>query len=131
MGMKLYVGNLSFEASESDLRDLFAQAGQVESAKIITDMYTSRSRGFGFVEMANRDEGQKAIDQFNGKELKGRPIVVNEAKPQERRPGGGGAEAEAGGRLPASDAQLPWRPRPVCHRPSPVNGSRPGASLKR
>lgn len=99
MGMKLYVGNLSFDASESDLRDLFAQAGQVESAKIITDMYTSRSRGFGFVEMANREEGQKAIDQFNGKELKGRPIVVNEAKPQERRPGGGGG---GGGRRSSS-----------------------------
>jgi RNA recognition motif-containing protein len=102
MGMKLYVGNLSFEASESDLRDLFAQAGQVESAKIITDMYTSRSRGFGFVEMANRDEGQKAIDQFNGKELKGRPIVVNEAKPQERRPGGGGGGG-GGGRRTSSN----------------------------
>jgi RNA recognition motif-containing protein len=100
MGMKLYVGNLSFEASESDLRDLFAQAGQVESAKIITDMYTSRSRGFGFVEMTNREEGQKAIDQFNGKELKGRPIVVNEAKPQERRPGGGGGGG--GGRRTSS-----------------------------
>jgi RNA recognition motif-containing protein len=90
MGMKLYVGNLSFEASEDDLRDLFTQAGQVESAKVITDMYTGKSRGFGFVEMANRDDGQKAIEQFNGKELKGRPIIVNEARPQERRPGPGG-----------------------------------------
>lgn len=90
MGMKLYVGNLSFEATEADLRELFAQAGQVESAKVITDMYTGRSRGFGFVEMVNRDEGQKAIDQFNGQTLKGRPIVVNEARPQERRPGGAG-----------------------------------------
>jgi RNA recognition motif-containing protein len=93
MGMKLYVGNLSFEASEDDLRDLFTQAGQVESAKVITDMYTGKSRGFGFVEMANRDDGQKAIEQFNGKELKGRPIIVNEARPQERRPGGGGSGA--------------------------------------
>lgn len=100
MGMKLYVGNLSFEASETDLQELFAQAGQVESARIITDMYTGKSRGFGFVEMANRDEGQKAIDQFNGKDLKGRPIVVNEAKPQERRPGGGGG---GGGRRSSGD----------------------------
>lgn len=91
MGMKLYVGNLSFEASEADLQNLFAQAGQVQSAKIITDMYTGRSRGFGFVEMANRDEGQQAIDRFNGQQLKGRPIVVNEARPQERRPGGAGS----------------------------------------
>ncbi|MEO5658009.1 MAG: RNA-binding protein [Nitrospiria bacterium] len=91
MGMKLYVGNLSFEASEADLQGLFTQAGQVQSAKIITDMYTGRSRGFGFVEMADRLEGQKAIDQFNGQQLKGRPIVVNEARPQERRPGGAGS----------------------------------------
>jgi cold-inducible RNA-binding protein len=88
MGMRLYIGNLSFTASDIDLQALFTQAGQVTSAKVITDVYTGRSRGFGFVEMASRDEGQRAIDQFNGKPLKGRPIVVNEARPPMRRSGG-------------------------------------------
>jgi RNA recognition motif-containing protein len=87
MGMRLYVGNLSFAASDGDLRDLFAQVGEVQSAKVITDVYTGRSRGFGFVEMGTRDEGQRAIDQFNGKPLKGRPIIVNEARPPARRHG--------------------------------------------
>jgi len=87
MGMRLYVGNLSFAASDGDLRELFSQAGHVESAKVITDVYTGRSRGFGFVEMATRDEGQKAIDQLNGTPLKGRPIIVNEARPPARRQG--------------------------------------------
>lgn len=87
MGMRLYVGNLSFAASDEDLRALFGQVGHVQSAKVITDVYTGRSRGFGFVEMATRDEGQKAIEQFNGKPLKGRPIIVNEARPPARRPG--------------------------------------------
>jgi RNA recognition motif-containing protein len=87
MGMRLYVGNLSFAASDGDLRELFGQAGEVQSAKVITDVYTGRSRGFGFVEMATRDEGQKAIDQFNGMPLKGRPIIVNEARPPARRQG--------------------------------------------
>jgi RNA recognition motif-containing protein len=87
MGMRLYVGNLSFAASDGDLRELFEQVGQVQSAKVITDVYTGRSRGFGFVEMATRDEGQRAIDQFNGIPLKGRPIIVNEARPPARRQG--------------------------------------------
>jgi RNA recognition motif-containing protein len=120
MGMKLYVGNLSFEASETDLQELFAQAGQVESARIITDMYTGKSRGFGFVEMANRDEGQKAIDQFNGKDLKGRPIVVSEPKP--RGPPRRRREGDAG--RPAPDTRSPRRSsvrtaRP-CLRSSPA-----------
>jgi RNA recognition motif-containing protein len=85
--MRLYIGNLSFAASDSDLQGLFTQAGQVTSAKVITDVYTGRSRGFGFVEMASREEGQRAIDQFNGKPLKGRPIIVNEARPPARRTG--------------------------------------------
>lgn len=85
--MRLYIGNLSFAASDGDLRDLFTQVGQVQSAKVITDVYTGRSRGFGFVEMATRDEGQQAIEQFNGKPLKGRPIIVNEARPPARRHG--------------------------------------------
>jgi RNA recognition motif-containing protein len=90
--MRLYVGNLSFTASDTDLHALFTQVGQVTSAKVITDVYTGRSRGFGFVEMASRDEGQRAIDQFNGKPVKGRPIIVNEARPPARRPGGSSTE---------------------------------------
>jgi len=99
MAMKLYVGNLSYQASEGEVRDLFAQAGAVESVKVILDAYTGRSRGFGFVEMATREDGQKAIEQLNGTPLKGRPIIVNEARPHERRPGKGGAQrpAEGGG----------------------------------
>jgi RNA recognition motif-containing protein len=90
--MRLYVGNLSFAASDTDLQTLFTQVGHVTSAKVITDVYTGRSRGFGFVEMASRDEGQRAIDQFNGKPLKGRPIIVNEARPPARRSGGNSTE---------------------------------------
>ena len=83
--MKLYVGNLSFNTSESDLSNLFGQAGTVESCNIITDRETGRSRGFGFVEMSSKAEGQAAIEQFGGKELDGRALNVNEAKPQENR----------------------------------------------
>ena len=98
MAMKLYVGNLSYQASEGEIRELFAQAGSVESVKIIMDTYTGRSRGFGFVEMATREDGQKAIEQLNGTPLKGRPILVNEARPQERRPGkGSGAQRSTEG----------------------------------
>ena len=88
--MKLYVGNLSFQTTENDLNDLFAQVGTVESCRIITDRDTGRSRGFGFVEMSSKAEGQAAIEQFAGKELDGRALTVNEAKPQENRDGGGG-----------------------------------------
>ncbi len=85
--MKLYVGNLSFNTSESDLTNLFEQAGTVESCRIITDRETGRSRGFGFVEMSSQAEGQSAIEQFGGKEIDGRALNVNEAKPQENRGG--------------------------------------------
>jgi RNA recognition motif-containing protein len=88
--MKLYVGNLSFQTSEADLNELFSQAGTVESCRIITDRDTGRSRGFGFVEMSSKAEGQAAIEQFSGKEIDGRALTVNEAKPQENRGGGGG-----------------------------------------
>jgi RNA recognition motif-containing protein len=99
MSMKLYVGNLSFQTSNEELQQLFAQAGTVESASIIEDRDTGRSRGFGFVEMASKEEGEAAIAQFNGKELNGRNLTVNEAKPRENRGGGGrGGFGGGGGR---------------------------------
>ena len=91
MSMKLYVGNLSFNTSSDDLQELFAQSGTVESASVVEDRDTGRSRGFGFVEMSSREEGEAAINQLNGKEVGGRALTVNEAKPREGgRPGGGG-----------------------------------------
>jgi len=88
--MKLYVGNLAFETSSNDLQTLFAQAGTVESVSVIEDRETGRSRGFGFVEMATKEEGAAAIQQFNGQDLGGRALNVNEAKPRENRGNGGG-----------------------------------------
>jgi RNA recognition motif-containing protein len=97
--MKLYVGNLSFQTSGQDLQQLFAQAGTVESASIVEDRETGRSRGFGFVEMSSKEEGDAAIAQFNGKEMNGRNLTVNEAKPRENRAGGGrGGFGGGGGR---------------------------------
>ena len=89
MTQKLYVGNLSFQTTEGDLETLFAQAGDVESVRIITDRDTGRSRGFGFVEMSE-ENAEKAISQFNGTDLDGRALTVNEARPQTNRGGGGG-----------------------------------------
>ncbi|HEV7699735.1 MAG TPA: RNA-binding protein [Pyrinomonadaceae bacterium] len=88
--MKLYVGNLSFNTSNQDLNDLFGTVGTVESANIIEDRETGRSRGFAFVEMASQAEGENAISQLNGKEVDGRALKVNEAKPRENSGGGGG-----------------------------------------
>jgi cold-inducible RNA-binding protein len=85
MSTRLYVGNISFKVSEDDVRELFSQAGEVVSVKLITDAATGRLRGFGFVEMASKEDAQKAISMLNGKTLMERNIVVNEAKPQERR----------------------------------------------
>jgi cold-inducible RNA-binding protein len=90
MTTKLYVGNLAFETSSNDLQTLFAQAGTVESVSLIEDRETGRSRGFGFIEMSTKEEGAAAITQFNGKDLGGRTLKVNEAKPREDRGGGGG-----------------------------------------
>ena len=88
--MKLYVGNLSFTTTSYELEELFGQVGTVESANVVEDRETGRSRGFGFVEMSSKEEGESAIDQFNGKEVNGRELKVNEAKPREDRGGGGG-----------------------------------------
>src|SRR6185503_9778534 len=90
MATKLYVGNLSFQTSSEELQQLFAQAGTVESAAVVEDRETGRSRGFGFVEMATKEEAEKAIEQFNGKDLNGRNLTVNEARPREDRGGRGG-----------------------------------------
>ena len=97
MGNKLYVGNLSFHLTSDDLGEYFAQAGTVESAKVIEDRDTGRSRGFGFVEMSSDAEAQGAIEQFNGQEFEGRNIVVNEARPREDRGGGRGRGHGGGG----------------------------------
>jgi RNA recognition motif-containing protein len=101
MGKRLYVGNLSYQTTETDLTTLFEQVGPVESANIITDRDTGRSKGFGFVEMSNED-AEKAIAQFNGTELNGRALTVNEARPREERSrggyGGGGGGRDRGGR---------------------------------
>ena len=85
MASKLYVGGLSYSTNENSLKDTFSQAGSVVSAVIIMDRMDGRSKGFGFVEMASDDEAQKAIEMFNGKDLDGRNITVNEARPQEPR----------------------------------------------
>src|SRR6185369_9224524 len=100
MSIKLYVGNLAFRTSSEDLQQLFSQAGTVESASVVEDRDTGRSRGFGFVEMASKEEGEAAIAQFNGKELDGRNLTVNEARPREdrgNRGGGGGGRGGYGG----------------------------------
>jgi len=97
MSTKLYVGNLSFNTSNEDLQELFGQAGTVESVNIVEDRDTGRSRGFGFVEMSSKEEGQTAIEQLNGKEIDGRALTVNEARPREERGGGGGGGNRGGG----------------------------------
>ncbi|HEV8487930.1 MAG TPA: RNA-binding protein [Blastocatellia bacterium] len=96
MSKRIYVGNLSYQTTETDLTNLFEQAGQVESVNIITDRDTGRSKGFAFVEMAG-DEADKAIAQFNGAEVNGRALTVNEARPREERSGGGGGRGGYGG----------------------------------
>lgn len=85
MSKKLYVGSLSYDTTEDTLRDTFSKAGTVESAAIITDKISGRSKGFGFVEMSTEKEAKKAIEMFDGKELDGRTIVVNEARPMQKR----------------------------------------------
>jgi RNA recognition motif-containing protein len=100
--MKIYVGNLPFNTSNQDLAELFSSHGEVQSANVIEDRETGRSRGFGFVEMASKEDGEKAIQELNGKEFDGRELKVNEARPQEDRGrrnfgGGGGGRGGYGG----------------------------------
>ena len=100
--MKIYVGNMSYEVQEDDLRQAFSEFGQVDSVTIIIDKYSGRSKGFGFVEMSSKEAGQAAIEGLNGKDLKGRALNVNEARPQEKREsrggsGGGGRGGFGGG----------------------------------
>jgi cold-inducible RNA-binding protein len=90
MSTKLYVGNLAFQTTSQELEQLFGQAGTVQSASVVEDRETGRSRGFAFVEMSSAEEATSAIEQFNGKEVSGRALKVNEAKPRENRGGGGG-----------------------------------------
>lgn len=97
MGKRLFVGNLPYSVTESELNDLFAGYGEVASARIITDRETGRPRGFGFIEFVNDEDGEAAIKNLNGHSLNNRPIIVNEAKPQERRGGGMGGGREGGG----------------------------------
>lgn len=96
MSTKLYVGNVEFQTTEQDLRELFSQVGTVESTSIVTDRDSGRSRGFAFVEMASEEEGQAAIAQFNGKEINGRNLTVNEARPKVNTGGTGGGYGGGG-----------------------------------
>jgi len=98
MSTKLYVGNLAFQTTSEDLQELFAQAGTVESASVVEDRMTGRSRGFAFVEMSTPEEAAAAIEQMNGREVGGRALKVNEAKPRENRGGGGGGRGFGGNR---------------------------------
>src|SRR5207253_2889717 len=97
MSSKLYVGNLAFQTTSQELQELFAQAGTVESASVVEDRMTGRSRGFAFVEMSTQEEANAAIEQLNGKEVGGRALKVNEAKPRENRGGGGCVFGGGGG----------------------------------
>ena len=92
MAKKIYVGNISFQTTDADLKNMFSEVGQVESAQIITDRDTGRSKGFGFVEMSDGAAAAKAIEKFNGKEVKGRALNVNEARPKESGASGGGRD---------------------------------------
>jgi RNA recognition motif-containing protein len=97
MGSKIYVGGLPYATTEQELSDLFSAHGSVQSARIIMDKFTGKSKGFGFVEMATADEAQKAIAALNATQLGGRTLTVNEARPQEPRTGGGGRGGFGGG----------------------------------
>src|SRR2546430_10370295 len=97
MGTKLYVGNLSFNTTETDLQDMFAGVGPVQEVTLMQDKFTGKSRGFAFVTMTTDADAAKAITEFNGKTVEGRPLTVNEARPREPRPPGGGGGGRGGG----------------------------------
>ena len=97
MGTRLYVGNMSFNTTEGDMQRLFEEAGQVVGCDLIVDKFTSRSKGFGFVEMGSQEDANKAIELLNGKDVDGRALTVNEARPREERGGGGGYGGGGGG----------------------------------
>lgn len=97
MGKKLHIGNLAYSVTEEDLRQAFSAAGNCESVAVIMDRATGQSRGFGFVEMSSDDEAQRAVQQLDGKDLKGRPIKVSEAREREAGGGGGGGRGGGGG----------------------------------
>ena len=97
MGSKIYVGGLPYATTDAQLQEIFSVHGAVESARVITDKFTGRSRGFGFVEMASSEDAQKAIQALNGTDLDGRNLTVNEARPQEKRSGGFGDRGGGGG----------------------------------
>jgi RNA recognition motif-containing protein len=97
MSINIYVGNLPFNATEDELKGLFQTYGTVDSAKIISDQFTGRSRGFGFIEMSNREEGLKAVQELDSKDFNGRSLKVNEARPKTNTRGGGGGGGGGGG----------------------------------
>ncbi|MBI2056605.1 MAG: RNA-binding protein [Candidatus Sungbacteria bacterium] len=112
MAKKLYVGSLSYGTTEETLRNAFSQVGTVESATVIIDKMSGRSKGFGFVEMSTEEEAQAAIEMWNGKELDGRKLVVNEARPMEARPprreGGGGFNRNRSGGFGGGERRNTW-----------------------
>ena len=97
MGTKLYVGNLPFNTTENELQELFSQAGAVQEVTLMQDKFTGKSRGFAFVTMGSEQDAQNAISKFNGQTIEGRPLTVNEARPREARPPGGGGRGYGGG----------------------------------
>ncbi|NNM43607.1 MAG: RNA-binding protein [Chlamydiae bacterium] len=109
---KLYVGSLPYSISEDELRELFSSYGNIESVRIITDKFTGQSKGFGFVEMSNEDDAQRAVEGMNGKQISGRTLIVNEARPEQRRERSFNSSGpSAGGGRWGDDSGRPRRPR--------------------
>lgn len=108
MSIKLYVGNLNFNTSSDELSELFSGFGTVESATVVTDRQTGRSRGFGFVEMSTKEEAEQAIEQLNGKEFGGRNLTVNEARPRQERPSRSRGEGGRGGGFGGQRREPRW-----------------------
>ena len=106
--MNIYVGNLPFDVSEDDLQQTFAEFGTVDTVSIIKDKFSGRSKGFAFVEMGQQAEAQAAIDALNGKDMKGRALTVNEARPRTDRPAGGGRSGGRGGRGGGGPREQSW-----------------------